>query len=136
MIPILRKDEIEAGAEELLLRLCPNALSDLNEHNAFVLAERMGLNVERLPLYNKSRTLSMLFFCAGTVTVQDDPPSPEADIPRPLGNCEETVCANCGKPILDYARKKRRYCSHECYIRDRFWRLEDGREPYVPPKHR
>ena len=41
MIPILRKDEIEAGAEELLLRLCPNALSDLNEHNAFVLAERM-----------------------------------------------------------------------------------------------
>lgn len=57
-------------------------------------------------------------------------------IPRPLGNCEETVCANCGKPILDYARKKRRYCSHECYIRDRFWRLEDGREPYVPPKDR
>lgn len=48
LIPILRKDEIEAGAEELLLRLCPNALSDLREHNAYVLAERMGLNVERL----------------------------------------------------------------------------------------
>ena len=32
LIPILRKDEIEAGAEELLLRLCPNALSDLREH--------------------------------------------------------------------------------------------------------
>lgn len=57
-------------------------------------------------------------------------------IPRPLGNCEEIACACCGKPILDYARKKRRYCSHECYIRDRFWRLEDGREPYVPPKDR
>lgn len=57
-------------------------------------------------------------------------------IPRPLGRREETLCANCGKPILDYARKKRRYCSHECYIRDRFWRLEDGREPYVPPKDR
>lgn len=57
-------------------------------------------------------------------------------LPRPLGSREETLCANCGKPILDYARKKRRYCSHECYIRDRFWRLEDGREPYVPPKDR
>ena len=47
-----------------------------------------------------------------------------------------TTCANCGKPIIDFAKKKRRYCSHECYIRDRFWRLEDGREPYVPPKDR
>lgn len=57
-------------------------------------------------------------------------------IPRPLGSREEVTCANCGKPILDYVRKKRRYCSHECYIRDRFWRLEDGKEPYVPPKDR
>ena len=57
-------------------------------------------------------------------------------IPRPLGSREEIACAYCGKTILDYARKKRRYCSHECYIRDRFWRLEDGREPYVPPKDR
>ena len=43
MIPILRKDEIETGAEELLLKLCPNAMTDLNEHNAFVLADRMGI---------------------------------------------------------------------------------------------
>ena len=57
-------------------------------------------------------------------------------IPRPLGSREESFCANCGKPILDYARQKRRYCSQERYLRDRFWRLEEGREPYVPPKDR
>ena len=56
--------------------------------------------------------------------------------PRPLSSREEIFCACCGKSILAYRNKKRRYCSHECYIRDRFWRLEDGREPYVPPKDR
>lgn len=66
LIPILRKDEIESGSEELLLKYCPKALDELSEHNAFVLAERMGLKVERLPLYRKSHTLSMLFFCPGT----------------------------------------------------------------------
>ena len=60
----------------------------------------------------------------------------EKMLPRPLGSREEVLCACCGQPVLDYRNKKRRYCSHECYIRDRFWRLEDGREPYVPPKDR
>ena len=57
-------------------------------------------------------------------------------LPRPSGCCDEIKCACCGKTFLDYRNKKRRYCSHECYIRDRFWRKEDGREPYVPPKER
>ena len=126
MIPILRKDEIESGAEELLLRLCPNALSDLNEHNAFVLAERMGLNVERLPLYNKSRTLSMLFFCAGTVTVQDDPPSPEADLPEPY-----TVTIPGNTILINTRAVHKDYCQleiyHECVHYDwhfMFYRLQ------------
>ena len=25
---------------------------------------------------------------------------------------------------------------HECYVRDRFWRKEEGREPYVGPAER
>ena len=126
MIPILRKDEIEAGAEELLLKLCPNALSDLNEHNAFVLAERMGLNVERLPLYNKSRTLSMLFFCAGIVTIQDDPPTPEANPPDPYsvtipGN---TILINTRAVHKDYCQLE---IYHECIHYDwhfMFYRLQ------------
>ena len=57
-------------------------------------------------------------------------------VPRPMGSREIIQCAYCGKQITAYKGKQRRYCSYECYIRDRFWRAEDGREPYVPPsKH-
>lgn len=32
----------------------------------------------------------------------------------------EYVCAYCQKPFIAYGNKKRKYCSHECYIADRF----------------
>lgn len=32
----------------------------------------------------------------------------------------ECVCGNCGKSFISYGNKKRKYCSHECYIEDRF----------------
>lgn len=74
LVPILCKDEVEQGAEDLLLRYCPQALTDIQEHDAYVLAARMGLRVERYPLYGKSKTFSMLFFCPGSITaeMQDD----------------------------------------------------------------
>ena len=42
-------------------------------------------------------------------------------------------CAYCGKEFIVYGAAQRRYCCHNCYIRDRFWRAEEGREPYSPP---
>ena len=30
------------------------------------------------------------------------------------------TCACCGKPFTAYGNKSRRYCSHKCYITDRF----------------
>lgn len=48
----------------------------------------------------------------------------------------EMTCVYCGKPFQSYGNKNRRYCSHECYVRDRFWREEEGREPYVGPAER
>ena len=30
------------------------------------------------------------------------------------------VCAYCKKPFVSYGNKNRKYCSHECYIADRF----------------
>lgn len=30
------------------------------------------------------------------------------------------VCAYCKKPFISYGNKNRKYCSHECYIADRF----------------
>lgn len=36
------------------------------------------------------------------------------------------ICLRCGKGFSVYGNKKRKYCSHNCYIKDRFWREEDG----------
>ena len=44
------------------------------------------------------------------------------------------MCACCGTEFVSYGNRSRKYCSHECYIRDRFWRDEDGRPPYTPDK--
>ena len=30
------------------------------------------------------------------------------------------VCAKCGKEFLSYGNRNRKYCSHACYIEDRF----------------
>lgn len=55
------------------------------------------------------------------------------EVLRPQATHHDVVCANCGKTFSAYRTKTRKYCCHACYIRDRFWRLEDGREPYVSP---
>ena len=30
------------------------------------------------------------------------------------------VCARCGKPFTAYGNNHRKYCSHQCYIKERF----------------
>ena len=37
----------------------------------------------------------------------------------------EFHCQYCGKLFTAYGNKKRLYCSHKCYIRDRFWSVSD-----------
>ncbi len=32
------------------------------------------------------------------------------------------TCKHCGKDFTSYGDKERKYCSHNCYIKDRFWR--------------
>ncbi len=32
----------------------------------------------------------------------------------------EFICPHCKKPFTAYGNKNRKYCSHECYIADRF----------------
>jgi len=32
----------------------------------------------------------------------------------------ERTCACCGKPFMGYALQQRKYCSHVCYIADRY----------------
>lgn len=45
----------------------------------------------------------------------------------------EKTCVYCGKVFSVYGNKTRKYCSHDCYVHDRFWRVEEGREPYKSP---
>lgn len=45
----------------------------------------------------------------------------------------EKACAYCGKTFTAYGNKNRKYCSHNCYVHDRFWREEEGLDPYVNP---
>ena len=35
------------------------------------------------------------------------------------------TCTRCGKEFLSYGNQTRKYCSHDCYIRARFWEVED-----------
>lgn len=32
----------------------------------------------------------------------------------------EYICPHCGKPFTVYGNSSRKYCSHECYVADRF----------------
>lgn len=44
---------------------------------------------------------------------------------RDISLCKSLVsciCASCGKEILDYKGKHRKYCSHQCYIAVRYGR--------------
>ena len=76
----------------------------------------MGLRVERLPLYRKDHTLSMLFFCPGTVTVQDQPESPEDEPPQPyeVTLSEKTILINTRAVHKDYCQLE---IYHECTAR-------------------
>ena len=40
----------------------------------------------------------------------------------------ECVCECCGKTFSSYGNKKRKYCSHSCYINGRFGGVEDAGE--------
>lgn len=40
----------------------------------------------------------------------------------------EFVCAYCKKPFTAYGNAGRKYCSHECYIKDRFGGGQDAKE--------
>ena len=35
-------------------------------------------------------------------------------------NAREQFCSNCGKKFFVYGTQSRKYCSHECYVKDRF----------------
>lgn len=126
LVPLLRKDEVEKGAEELLLRYCPDALTNQEERNAYILASRMGLAVERLSLYKQKGTLSMLFFSDSIVQVADeDENGNPSDFPREVMIPAGTILINTDAVHKDYCQLE---IYHECIHYDwhfMFFRLQD-----------
>ena len=35
------------------------------------------------------------------------------------------TCSRCGRTFVSYGNRNRKYCSHECYIKARFWEVEN-----------
>lgn len=126
LVPILRKDEVEQGAEELLLLHCPKALEDMKEHDAYLLAARMGLQVARYPLYKKKGTLSMLFFCDGEIMAEkQDEEGCGLDIPCSVSIPAGTIVINTDAVHKDCCQLE---IYHECIHYDwhyMFFRLQD-----------
>ena len=95
LVPILREDEIEAGAEHLWENYLPDA-KDPKDRNARSLAEKLGLTVREVRLHSQNRTRSILFFREGTVLVQQEKLPGETDFPLPV-SCpvaENTIIIN------------------------------------------
>lgn len=41
------------------------------------------------------------------------------------------VCPRCGKAFKSYGNRNRKYCSHDCFIKARFYREEEERQPRI-----
>ena len=83
LVPILREDEIETGAERLGENVLPEAKAT-KERSARQLAEKLGLSVLELRLHCQNRTRSVLFFREGTVFTQEEKGMADADFPLPV----------------------------------------------------
>jgi transcriptional regulator with XRE-family HTH domain len=125
LVPILRKDEIEAAAEELLGKYYPEALCDLKTHDAAVMAARMGLRVMTLPLYKRSRTKSILYFCESEIAVCQDQEEQTNKVPALVRIPENTIVINSDLVPEDSCDLD---IYHECVHFDwhyLFYRLQD-----------
>lgn len=83
LVPILRDDEIESGAERLWDNLLPD-VKEPKERSARLLAEKLGLNVCEMRLHCQNRVRSILFFREGSVFTQEEKVSGETDFPLPV----------------------------------------------------
>lgn len=112
LVPLLDGEALEEGAEALLRRYCPEAMEKPAAHSAMLLAERLGLQVLRCPLYQRSRTRSILFFRAGRVmAAQTDHAGMLLEEPHPVQVPAGTIVLNANAVHRDYGQTE---IYHEC----------------------
>ena len=83
LVPILREDEIEAGAERLWDSYLPEA-KEPQDRSARLLAEKLGLSVCEARLHGQDRTRSILFFRDSAVLIQEEKDPGKEDFPLPV----------------------------------------------------
>lgn len=100
-----------------------NGPTEVVELNAEVIKEKSGLCLNcKNPIRQKKRGRTKKF-CTDTCRYKW---WNENRTNHSTSDISEHVCEHCGKPFNSYGNKKRKYCSHNCYIKYRFWGEEDG----------
>lgn len=85
---------------------------------------------KKLPEQNRGR---QRIYCSDTCRKKWWAAHPNA-IARSEKATYQLVCLYCGQTFSSYGNKNRKYCDANCYNRDRFYRYEEGREPYKSPR--
>ena len=95
------------------------------QKNAQVIEERHGLCPQcKQPIRQKKRGRSKRF-CSDACRHGWWKAHPEA-CQKSAAAIYRYTCQYCGKACTAYGNKNRKYCSHDCYIKARFWGEEDG----------
>lgn len=109
LIPVFQWKDIEEEAESIIFHVAPEGLHNPEQLRPAVLAGRLGLKIIHLPLYQRDRTASILFFDAGEVLVCQDVQQPQLP-PVPARVEENTIVVNSMKGF-----NSNRAIMHECF---------------------
>lgn len=104
LIPVLKWEDVEEEAEKIICRLVPEGLRDPSKLKPEAFAKRLGLKIIELPLYNRPRTASILFFGAGEVQMDS------GGFPVSVNIEANTIVLNSNAP-----EKRKDAIFHECF---------------------
>ena len=110
LVPIFSTNTVEIQAEDMLLRLAPDAYHDLTKNNAFNVAKALGLTILHYHLH-KSKKRSTIFFQEGTIQAEDYNEDGKKVVKR-IKIPADTVVMNSNIPHIDGGRLD---LFHECF---------------------
>lgn len=123
LVPYYKSIMVDGVTEEILERYLPEALWDPSKRDARELANKMGLQIQLLPLYDRENEAGILFFSAGELKV----------LPKnkPIGNPPVTVKIPARTIVINECHDSHAYPQfeifHECFHYEEhylFYRLQ------------
>lgn len=102
-----------------------NGPAEVVELNSEVIKEKNALclrckNPIRQKQYGRRKR-----FCSDTCRHSWWNENPDKRSKKPAAIYQYT-CQNCGRKFSAYGNKQRKYCSHNCFVKFKFWSEEDG----------